>query len=435
ASGGRVQAISVLDSTSGETEHDWPQLLPGGREALVQIWSSNIGDTQLGVLDLATGRATPLIQNAVYGRYVPTGHIVYVTLDGTLLVVPFEPGQSALSEAATAVAEGVQVDVISGAAQFAISDRGTLIYLPGGGVGSQQVSWVDRAGRVTPVDSAWRGNFINVALSPDNARLAVSAPAADGEQTWIKQLPSGPLTRLTFGGSTNTRPAWTPDGRRIAFVSSRSGRRQAWIQRADGGAEPESLLASPAQVDEIAWAPDGRNAVFRLGSGGVNGNRNLFAMAPGIDTVPRPLVVTRFEEYSPAVSPDGRWFAYVSNESGRSEVYVRAFDDPGAGKIQVSVDGADEPRWAHNGRELFLRSRRGEMLVADVTLGGAFSARTPRVLFNVSSMASDTYHSSYDVTRDDQRFVMISRTVNDAGELVVVLNWFTELRALSAGAR
>ena len=190
----------------------------------------------------------------------------------------------------------------------------------------------------------------------------------------------------------------------------------------------------PKQVDEIVFAPDGRRAVFRLGSGGANGNRDIVLLAPGTDTAPTPLVASRFEEFAPDVSPDGRWFAYVSTESGRSEVYVRRLDDPGAGRTQVSVDGGEEPRWAHSGRELFFRSRRGDMMVIDVTPGDTFSAGSPRVLFSAAAMSVDPFHRTYDLSRDDQRFVMVHRTANDVGELVLTLNWFSELRARSSGA-
>jgi hypothetical protein len=186
-------------------------------------------------------------------------------------------------------------------------------------------------------------------------------------------------------------------------------------------------------VDEVAWTPDGRSAVVRLGSGGPNGNRNLLLLSPGDTAAPRPLVSSAFEEFGASVSPDGRWFAYVSNESGRNEVYVRRLDDPGAGKTQVSIDGAAETRWAHNGRELFFRSNRGEMMVAEVSLGATFSARPPRMLFSTANMGQDLNHRAFDITPDDQRFVMINNTMNDVGELVLVLNWFTELRARTKG--
>jgi Tol biopolymer transport system component len=174
--------------------------------------------------------------------------------------------------------------------------------------------------------------------------------------------------------------------------------------------------------------------VFRTGSSGSR-TRDIFAFATGADSAPRALVSSVFDEFGADVSPDGRWFVYVSNESGRNEVYVRRLDDPGAGRTQVSVDGGEEPRWAHNGRELFFRTRRGDMLATDVTLGATFRAGSPRVLFNLPNMATDPNHTAYDVARDDGRFVMINRSVNEVSELVLVLNWFEELRARTSAGK
>ena len=325
------------------------------------------------------------------------------------------------------------MDPQSGAAQFAVTDNGMLLYLLGGGARSDQVVWLDRTGRVTKVDSTWRGNFTGLSLSPDGSRIALSIPSSDGEQIWVKQLPSGPLTRVTFKGSTNARPVWTPDGRRIAFISTRGGGRNAWIQRFDGSAEAESLLASSKLVDEVAFAPDGRSAVFRYGSS--SGNRDLYTMLLEAGSEPRPLLTGRFEEFGADVSPDSRWFAYVTNESGRNEVYVRRLDDPGAGKTQVSVDGGEEPAWAHNGREIFFRSPRGEIMVADVTLGTTFTAGSPRALFSASDMASDAYHRGYSISRDDQRFLMINRTLNDVAEVVLTLDWRADLLTRGKGGK
>jgi serine/threonine-protein kinase len=422
--GGLIEVVSHHDSASGVIEHDWVQVLPGGKRALVQLWHSSIADTEIGLLDLETGSATPLFQ-AAYARYIPTGHIVYVTVGGSLLSVPFDHSRGTLTGSPIAIAEQIHVDGSSGAAQFSISDNGVLAYMPGGGSGSAQVVWVDRAGTRSPVDSAWGGQFGTVALSPDGSRLAVSVLGSDGEQLWVKQLPSGPLSRLTFGGASNNRPAWTPDGRRLAFVSAREGTlRQLWIQRADGSAAAELLAADARSVEEVAWMPGGERLLFRLGS--TNRSRDLYLATVG-DTGRQVLLSGPSDEFAPAVSPDGKWFAYVSNESGRSEVFVRLLDDPGAGRTQVSVDGGDEPRWAHSGEELFYRTRRGEMMAAEVTLGATFSAQPPRVLFVAPNFVTDLYHHAYDVSRDG-RFLMIAQAVGDNTELVMVFNWFDELR-------
>ena len=208
----------------------------------------------------------------------------------------------------------------------------------------------------------------------------------------------------------------------MSFVRALAPSRGIYLQRADGSAPAESVYAHPKTVDEITWTPDGRTAVVRHGSGGTR-TRDIFALRPGIDTMARPLVAGVFDEFGAAVSPDGRWIAYASLESGRSEVFVRRFDDPGAGRSQVSVDGGDEPLWAHNGRELFYRSSRGDFLVADVGLQPTFAVRGQRTLFNRANLATDPFHRSYDVAPGDQRFVMVNRAASSMAELILVVNW------------
>ncbi len=422
--GGVVEAVSRLDSARGVTEHDWAQALPGGKRLLIQLWHSSIADAELAVLELATGEVTPVVQ-ALYGRYVPTGHVVYATSTGSLMSVALDASTGKLLGAPIAIVEKVQVDASSGSAQFSISDNGTLSYMSGGGAGSAQVVWVDRTGKLTPVDSAWRGQFSDVALSHDNSQLAIAVLGSDGEQIWVKRLPGGPLSRLTFTTGGASRPTWAPDGRRLAFIAAQvGGARQGWIQRADGSAEAELLLKTSRSVEEVDWTPDGRQFLARLGS--TTGGRDIVLISEG-DTTQRVLVSGPGDEFAPAVSPDGRWFAYGSNESGRSEIFVRRIDDPGAGRTQVSLHGGEEPRWATSGKELYYRTRAGEMMAAEVTLGATFSARPPRVLFVIPNAATDNFHQAYDVSRDGL-FLMVNQAANEDGELVMVFNWFDEMK-------
>jgi len=424
ASGGMAEAVSTLDSAKGVTEHDWAQVLPGGKRLLIQLWHNSIADAELGVLDLATGLAAPIIQG-LYGRYVPTGHIVYATSTGSLMRVPFDASAGKVTGAPIAIVEQVQVDGGSASAQFSVSDNGTLAYMSGGGGGSARVVWVDRTGKQTPVDSTWRGQFGDLALSPDNSHLAIAVLGSDGEQIWVKPLPGGPLSRLTFKAGGSSRPVWTPDGRRVTFVSSPSGGvRQGWIQRADGSADAELLVKTSRSVEEVEWMPDGTHFMARLGS--TTGGRDIVLASEG-DTTQRLLVSGPYDESAPAVAPDGRWFAYVTSESGRSEVFVRRVDDPGAGRTQVSLNGGEEPRWAPSGKELYYRTRGGEMMAAEVTLGTTFTARAPRVLFVTPNAATDNFHHAYDVSRDG-RFLMVNQAANGGGELVMVFNWFDEMK-------
>jgi len=424
AGGGLVELVSHRDTAAGVTEHDWAQALPGGKLALIQLWHSSIADAELGLLDLKTGEARPIIQG-LFGRYVPGGRVVYVTATGALFTVPVDLSRGAVSGAPVPLAERIILDGTSGSAQFDASETGILAYMAGSSGGNATVVWVDRSGEASPVDSAWSGQFTTVELSPDNRALAVASIGSEGEQIWVKSLPAGPVSRLTFNGNGSSRPGWTPDGRRVSFITTPGNSvRQGWIQRADGSADAEPLIKASRSVEEVDWTPDGRRYLIRLGSS--TRSRDIVLATAG-DTTLTPLVAGPADEFAPAVSPDGRWFAYASNESGRSEVFVRLLDDPGAGRTQVSVAGGEEPRWAASGGELFYRTRAGEMMAAEVTLGATFTAKPPRVLFRMPNAATDPYHHAYAVGRDG-RFLMIDQGVSDNGGLVMVFNWLEELK-------
>jgi serine/threonine-protein kinase len=282
--------------------------------------------------------------------------------------------------------------------------------------------YVDRAGRDTPIDSTWRGQFGVLALSPDGSRLAITVVGSDGEQIWVKEMPRGPLTRLSFGSASNYRPAWSPDSRHVYWSRANAVGRGVWSQRADGSAPAESVYTHARTIDEVEVTPDGRDLLVRFGSGGTN-VRDIFAVRLGSDSAPRPVVAGAADEFSSSVSPDGKWVAYASLESGRSEVYVRRLNDPGAGRTQVSVDGGEEPLFSRAGRELFYRTGRGEMFVATYDGNAGFVVRERRLLFNRATFGTDAYHRAYDVTRDGQRFLMVNRAVGDISELIIVLNW------------
>ena len=419
--GGTIENLSTLDTIAGQTEHDWPQALPGGRYVLLQIWRQSISDTQLGVLDIATGKTTPVV-DAAFGRYLPSGDLMYATFNGALAVAPLDLKQAKLTGPAVGIVDGVQVDPLSGSAAFAVSDNGTLLYALGNSAGRDRVVWMDRSGKMQAVDSTWRGQFNTLALSPDGRRLAISIFTTDGEQVWMKELPTGPLTRLTSGPGSNYRPTWSPDGRTIAYVSIGAGRRGVYQIRADGGMPPESLYSHPKNVDEVDWSPDGRTLVVRVGSGG-GSDRDLYGIADAGRGAATALVATRFEEFGVQVSPDGKWIAYSSTESGRPEVFVRPLVDPGASRVQISVDGGDELLWSHSGRELFYRSRRGEMISAEIQSGQTLTVKSRTTLFTNPALGADPYHRAFDVAPDDRRFIMVERPIGEATDIVVVLNW------------
>jgi Tol biopolymer transport system component len=212
----------------------------------------------------------------------------------------------------------------------------------------------------------------------------------------------------------------------VAFVSRRGAGGELYVKRADGSA-PAELMWDEERIAEVTYSPDGEWEVYRVGGG--SGGRDLLALQVGADSAPVALVATEYEETSPALSPDGRWLAYSSNESGRYEVYVRPFPNTNDAKVQVSTDGGQEPLWAHSGRELFYNGG-GNLMSAQVLLGTTFIVGEQRVLFSTQRFRTGIVYRHYDVTPDDQRFVMIRIPGGeDAGELIVVENFFEELKA------
>jgi serine/threonine-protein kinase len=428
ASGGSPEAVTMIDSTQGEEAHLRPEVLPGGRGVVFSVVRGglvNLTEWDIAVADLTTGTHTVLLRG-VRARYAASGHLLYVTADGTLMVVPFDETTLAVTGDAVALVEGLRVG-FAGSMDLAISATGTLFYTTGG-VGEgllAELVWVTRDGTAEEIDPGWTGTFTWPKLSPDGTQLAVSIAANNEEQIWIKQLDRGPLPKLTFAGSLNYRPAWTADGRSVAFVSAGGGTRGLYVKRADGTAPAELLLDEERPIDEVTYSPDGEWLVYRVGSGA---GRDLYARRVGAESAVA-LVATAFEETSPALSPDGRWLAYASNESGRYEVYVRPFPNTNDGRWQVSTDGGIEPVWAHSGRELFYRGGQNLMSV-EVLQGPTFVTGERRLLFSTQQFRSSQNHQRYDVTPDDQRFVMIGNLRGqEASELIVVENFFEELKA------
>jgi hypothetical protein len=331
----------------------------------------------------------------------------------------------------------------------AVASDGTIIIRAGGRALSSAeytMVWIDRAGREAPIDPAWslrmtvQGGNVGWALSPDGRRLAIGLATDAGDDVWIKELPRGPLSRLTFDSVPDWRPRWAPGGRTLTYVSYRHAAGELHQRRADGTGDAELLLGPPLSIFEAAWSPDGRWLIARTGGTvGQVGGRDVVAFRPGIDSVPAPLVATPFDEAAIALSPDGRWLAYVSNETGRSEVYVRPFPAAAAGKWQVSIDGGVAPLWARNGRELFYVNGKREMVAATLVPGPSWQLGERRALFRLRDdlyLAGGENYTPYDVAADG-RFLMARRVGTEALQaipLIVAENWFSELRQ-KVGAR
>jgi len=315
--------------------------------------------------------------------------------------------------------EGVSVNYRR--ALFSVSDTGTLVYVPASERIAQPLEWVDRDGNPTPLTTAIGRLGGWSRLSPDETRLAVEGISDEGPDIWIYDIERGTRTRLTTGG-TGIDPVWSPKGDAIAY--SRPGP-SIYLARADGGGTPEPLVTvDEARLRVTSWSPDGKLlTIDALHTGDV-------WVAPVDGGEPEPFVDTPFDEWGARFSPDGGYIAYVSDESGRDEIYVQPYPGPGE-RWTVSTEGGREPVWPKNGRELFYRNRN-QLVAVDIELEPTFLVGAPHVLFEgpFRTSASGTY---YDVTHDGKRFVMIGTVIPGPQQpLVVVLHWLEELERLVA---
>jgi len=417
AAGGEPRLLLQADTSRGES-YLFPHYLPDGKVLLLQIRSQ--GMDRLGALTLATGKLTRFEQPGSNPRYVSSGYVVVATRSGTLLAVPFDASRLEITGSAVPVADGVVVGP-GGGARMGMSRDGAFAYVTGPLV-LRELVLVDRAGKARALPAEPQA-YIAPRLSPDGRRIAVEVAEPDfvNSDVWLYDIAQHTRTRLTFD-QTGHRPIWTPDGRRIVYSRGQFSQGDLYWIPADGTGPAESLLVAP----EDQWAgdvtPDGRTLLFR--SGGAGPVRSIHTLPLQGPRTPRVFLANQFDNHSPALSPDGHWVAYVSNESGRLEVYVRPFPGPG-GRWQVSLAGGTEPVWAGNGRELFYRNGT-RMMVAAIALHPTFTVGARRVLFE-GNYLNDPVYRSYDVTRDGRSFVLV-RSPKPLGDFIVVLNWFDQLR-------
>jgi len=432
ASGGPPESVTRLDTTSGVTRHSYPEVLPGGERLVYEATTAN-GPT-IQTFELKSG-TTKTLTAGQSPRYSSTGHLLFMSVEGvTLLAAPFDVEDLELTGPAVPVARDVLVSPAS-RDFYAVSQTGRLVYLSGapGGGGFTPV-WVERDGVAREIDPGWSveanpGNS-SLALSPDGTRLAL--PIRGGEvgavDIWVKQLDTRQLSRVTFQGMLNGRAVWTPDGQSLTFLSNRAGRFDIWSKRANG--TPDAVIVRDTERDiyEVLYSPDGTWMVYREVTG-IQGGNDLYAIRPGVDSVAIPIAATEYGERAPAFSPDGRWLAYESNSTGRDEVYIVPFPpEAGSDRVIVSSDGGTEPVWAHGGRELFYKNGADQLM--SVTFPGDPSGGLGRevALFSTAGYFRGDGHAMYDVTPDDQRFVMLRSRADAVGtELILVDNWAEDL--------
>jgi serine/threonine-protein kinase len=433
-SGGQPTPLTTLDEDKGERTHRWPQWLPGGRALLFTSHTkqNDFDEASIEVLVPATGERRVVHRGGTYGRYVAasedSGFVIYAHA-GSLFAIPFNLEQLEATGSAAPVVQGVTSGSTEGSAQYSTSHDGKLAYSSGksGRVG-HTVVWVDREGKIEPLLEEEQF-YRNPAFSPDGTRLAMDILAEGQGDIWIYDIQRDVQTRLTFSDGDDVEPIWSPDGEYIYYTAEVEGRDGIHRKLSDGSGDPETLFLADGDVSPTSISPDGKTLAFNQQIRA--GNWDIGLLRVDQEAEPEMLVTSPALEASAMFSPDGRWLAYISNESGTFEVYVRPLE--GRGKWQISSQGGSWPEWSADGKELFFWAEPSTLFVVDVDAGGStFKAGRARILVE-GSFADPGIADRFAFTPDGQRFVAFGSQRTASGEshehLKLVLNWFDELRA------
>jgi serine/threonine protein kinase len=433
-SGGAVEAVTEIDAANGDRSHRFADLLPGGEAIIYTASFDGIGsynDARIDLWDLNTRQKKTLIDGGTSAVYSQSGHIVYARA-GKLFAVPFDLQRREVTGTPMEVLDGVMMSGNTGAAHFSLSDHGDLAYVPGASDGGNRtLVWVDRSGKTEPLPLP-PASYLYPRISPDGRSLAVEIEGPNHD-LYFYDFARTVLSRVTTDGMSHD-PVWSPDGRQVAFRSWQTGGMTMWLMPSDRSASPARLGPAGTRQSPVSFSPDGRFLTFDQKD---PHTRDDVLVLP-LDGARAPMAVaqSRFSEGSGKFSPDGRWIAYSSAESGRPEVYVQAFPGPGP-KLQVSSDGGTDPTWRRAGGELYYRNGDGMMAVPLAT-SPEFKAGAPRLLWKgayshgtgSSCGMPGVASSSYDVSADGQRFLMVrDDSPAYASLIVVVLGWAEELKA------
>ncbi len=441
SNGGTPTPITSL--ADGEVAHGWPQILPGSAALLYASHASrmNWDDATLVVQRLPAGERKIVLRGGSYGRYLASGHIVYLH-DAKIFAVPFDLGRLEVTGPPFLALDGVGSNPNGGSAQFAASETGTFVYLnrPIGSapMGGAPIQWMDRAGRRTPL-RATSTNWGNPRFSPDGTRLAVEINDGTQLAVWVYEWEHDRASQLTLNPAQNQKPVWTPDGRRIVFWSNRDVQQNLYWQRVDGTGDAQRLTNSPHPQSAASWHPGGRILAFQetrpqtfadLMVVAIEGDE-LTGWKPG---TPTSFLSTAALEREPMFSPDGKWLAYQANDTGRFEIYVRPFPGPG-GTWLISTAGGITPTWSRTRRELLYRSPENQLMVAAYTASGdSFRAEKPR-LWAEGYIGPQTGQRSFDLHPDGERVAVapeLGSFDRPQDRLVFIFNFFDELRRMAA---
>jgi Tol biopolymer transport system component len=435
ATGGVPVQVTDPDPQLHEVSHRWPWFLPDGRHFIYLAWngsdspitgnSPQSGKREASVYagSLDSKEKSLVAESPRRSMYVRPGYLLYMQ-GFNLMAQPFDAKHLKLTGEPTPVGERVAMDFTFNAA-YAASDNGTLVMHSGGIAANSVVSWYGRDGK--PAGVFGSDNFNVMRFSPDGRTLSASIyDNTGGEDIWLFDLARGVKTRFTFGPNLNDDPVWSPDGGRIAFDSNRGGTYAIFAKPSNGATKEELLFADPAVKFTTDWSPDGQNVLFDREDPAQKTKTDVWVLAMSGGHKAWPLVAGDFDEHYGVFSPDGKWVAYVSNESGKSEVYAVAFPHPVA-RFQVSTGGGTDPQWRHDGKEIFYVDPDSKIMAVDLTSrGDSLQLGTPHML--LQARLQTNLDPPYAATADGKRFLANELPPNSASSLQVVFNWDAEVK-------